>query len=371
MNIGVPTEILDQESRVGLTPAGVDALVHAGHQVTVQRGAGLDSGFSDDEYERLGARLVEDPGEAWAADLVVKVKEPQPSEYALMQPGRTLFTYLHLAAIPALTDELLARRIDAIGYETVQREDGSLPLLTPMSEIAGKMAVQIGAHLLEKQQGGRGVLLGGVPGVRPGSVVIIGGGTVGTSAAQVALGMGAIVTVIDINLERLGFLEHVLHDRLVTLASNRRNIFEAVRRAELLIGSVLIPGARAPILVSKEMVASMAAGSVVLDIAVDQGGCIETIRPTSHTHPTYVAHGVVHYGVPNVPAAVPRTSTLALSNATLPYVLALARFGLVEAVQRDRSLARGINTLRGALVHDAVAQAFGRTATPLEKVLAG
>jgi alanine dehydrogenase len=233
------------------------------------------------------------------------------------------------------------------------------------------MAVQIGAHLLEKQQGGRGVLLGGVPGVRPASVVIIGGGTVGTSAAQVALGMGAMVTIIDINLERLSFLEHILHGRLVTLASNRRNIYEAVRRAEVLIGAVLIPGARAPMLVSEETIASMAAGSVVLDIAVDQGGCIETIRPTSHTHPTYNAHGVVHYGVPNVPAAVPRTSTMALSNATLPYILALARYGLVDAVQRDRSLARGINTLRGALVHDAVAQAFGRTATPLETVLAG
>ncbi len=370
MDIGVPTEVLDQESRVGLTPAGVDALVHTGHQVRVQRGAGLESGFSDSEYETLGARLVDTAAEAWNAALVVKVKEPRPEEYHLMQSGQTLFTYLHLAASESLTDELLARRIDAIGYETVQREDGSLPLLHPMSEIAGKMAVQIGAHYLEKQQGGRGVLLGGVPGVRPGSVVIIGGGTVGANAARVALGMGAMVTIIDLNLGRLRYLEEILHERVTTLASNRRNIYEAVRRAEVLIGAVLIPGARAPILVSEEMIASMAPGSVVLDIAVDQGGCIETIRPTSHTHPTYIEHSVVHYGVPNVPAAVPRTSTLALCNATLPYVQTLARQGLAQALRSDRALARGVNTLRGELVHEAVARAFGRTPTPLDQILA-
>jgi alanine dehydrogenase len=371
VQIGVPTEILDQESRVSLTPAGADALVHAGHTVVVQRGAGLDSGFPDIEYERLGVHMVDSAADAWNVELVVKVKDPRPQEYALMQPGQTLFTYLHLAASESLSDVLLSRRIDAIGYETVQRDDGSLPLLTPMSEIAGKMAVQIGAHLLEKQEGGRGVLLGGVPGVRPGSVVIIGGGTVGANAAQVALGMGAIVTIIEINLERLRTLDQFLHGRMVTMASNRRNILEAVRRAELLIGAVLIPGARAPILVSEEMVASMATGSVVLDIAVDQGGCIETIRPTSLTHPTYTVHGVVHYGVPNVPAAVPRTSTLALSNATLPYILTLARSGLVAAVQADHSLARGVNTLRGELVHAAVAQAFGRSAVPVEQAIAG
>jgi len=370
VEIGVPAEILDQESRVGLTPAGVDALVSAGHRITVQQGAGVASGFGDHEYERLGARLVTTAAEAWDAELIVKVKEPQPSEYALMRPGQTLFTYLHLAANPRLTDELLSRRIDAIGYETVQREDGSLPLLTPMSEIAGKMAVQIGAHLLEKQQGGRGVLLGGVPGVRPGSVVILGGGTVGTNAARVALGMGAMVTVIDVNIDRLRFLEGILHERLTTLASNRRNIHEAVRRAEVVIGAVLVPGARAPVLVSEEMVAAMAPGSVVLDIAVDQGGCIETIHVTSHSDPTYVLHDIVHYGVPNVPAAVPRTATLALSNATLPYVLELAGAGLANAVRADRALARGVNTLRGHLVHAAVARSFCREPVPLEQVLA-
>jgi len=356
VEIGVPAEILDQESRVGLTPAGVGALVSAGHRLTVQQGAGVASGFGDHEYERLGARLVTTAAEAWDAELIVKVKEPQPSEYALMRPGQTLFTYLHLAANPRLTDELLSRRIDAIGYETVQREDGSLPLLTPMSEIAGKMAVQIGAHLLEKQQGGRGVLLGGVPGVRPGSVVILGGGTVGTNAARVALGMGAMVTVIDVNIDRLRFLEGILHERLTTLASNRRNIYEAVRRAEVVIGAVLVPGARAPVLVSEEMVAAMAPGSVVLDIAVDQGGCIETIHVTSHSDPTYVLHDIVHYGVPNVPAAVPRTATLALSNATLPYVLELADAGLANAVRANRALARGVNTLRGHLVLFAASQ---------------
>ncbi|NLT74007.1 MAG: alanine dehydrogenase [Chloroflexi bacterium] len=371
MYIGVPTEILDQESRVGLTPAGVDSLVHAGHRVAVQQGAGLASGFTDDEYAQMGAEVVTEAAMAWATDLVVKVKEPQPSEYDLMRPGQTLFTYLHLAASEPLTEALLSRQINAIGYETVQRDDGSLPLLTPMSEIAGKMVVQIGAHLLEKQQGGRGILLGGVAGVRPGSVVIIGGGTVGTNAAAVALGMGAMVTVIDLNTDRLRYLEQVLHGRLVTLASNRRNILEAVRRAEVLIGAVLIPGARAPLLVSGEMIASMAPGSVALDIAVDQGGCIETIRPTSHSQPTYVQHGVVHYGVPNVPAAVPRTSTLALISATLPYILSLAKLGLAGAVRSDRSLARGVNTLNGRLVHRAVAEAFGRPQVPLDSVLLG
>jgi alanine dehydrogenase len=371
MRVGVPTEILDNESRVGLTPAGVDALVHAGHDVLVQAGAGTGSGFGDAEYEAAGARLTAGPDEAWGADLVVKVKEPRPPEYALLRPETTLFTYLHLAASEPLTNALLEHRVDAIGYETVQREDGSLPLLTPMSEIAGKMAVQIGAHLLEKPQGGRGVLLGGVPGVRAGSVVVLGGGTVGTSAAQVALGMGATVTVIDLNIDRLRWLEQTLHGSLITLASNRRNIHEAVRRAEILIGAVLVAGARAPVLVGEETVAAMAPGSVVLDVAVDQGGCIETIRPTSFTHPTYVLHDVVHYGVPNVPAAVPRTSTLALSNATLPYVLNLARAGFAGAVRADRALARGVNTARGEIVHPAVAQAFGRPAAALERVLGG
>ncbi|MGI6368419.1 MAG: alanine dehydrogenase [Anaerolineae bacterium] len=371
MQISVPTEIMDRESRVALTPAGVDALVHAGNQVRIQRGAGQASGFDDAEYAAFGAELVDTAAEAWNAELVLKVKEPRPEEYDLMQSGQTLFTYLHLASSESLTDELLARKIDTIGYETVQRDDRALPLLSPMSEIAGRMVVQIGAHFLEKQQGGRGVLLGGVPGVSPGNVVIIGGGAVGTNAARVALGLGANVTVIDLNLERLRYLDETLEGRLTTLASNRRNIYDAARQADVLIGSVLIPGARTPVLVTREMVADMAPGSVALDIAVDQGGCIETIHPTSHTNPTYVEYGVVHYGVPNVPAAVPRTSTLALCNATLPYVQNLARWGVVDAIKRDRALARGVNTFRGELVYGAVAEAFGRPAASLEQLLAG
>ncbi len=370
MLVGLPQEIMDNEFRVALTPGGVEALAYAGHEVRVQRGAGLGSGFADDEYARAGATLVETIAEAYAAELVVKVKEPQPSEYDLLRPGMILFTYLHLAAQEALTQTLLERRVNAIGYETVQRDDGALPLLTPMSEIGGRMAVQIGAHLLERPQGGRGVLLGGVPGVRQGSVVILGGGVVGTNAAQVALGLGARVTVLDVNLDRLRYLEQVLHGNLTTLASQRRNITEAVRRAELVIGAVLIPGARAPRLVSEEMVASMAPGSVVVDIAVDQGGCIETIHPTTHSQPTYTLHGVVHYGVPNVPGAVPRTSTYALSNATLPYVLALAQHGFEGAIRADRALARGVNTAYGEIIHAAVAQAQGRTCAPIEQVIA-
>lgn len=370
MIIGLPQEVMDNEFRVALTPGGVESLTHAGHEVWVQRGGGAGSGFADEEYERAGATLVDTPAEAYAAELVVKVKEPQPSEYGFLRPGLMLFTYLHLAAQEPLTQTLLERRVNAIGYETVQRDDGALPLLTPMSEIAGRMAVQIGAHLLERPQGGRGVLLGGVPGVRQGSVVILGGGTVGTNAAQMALGLGARVTVIDLNLERLRYLDQVLHGSLSTVASDRRNIAEAVRRAEVLIGAVLIPGARAPRLVSEEMITSMAPGSVVIDIAVDQGGCIETIRQTTHSKPTYLLHGVVHYGVPNVPGAVPRTSTYALSNATLPYVLALAQHGFEGACRADRALARGVNTAYGEITHAAVAQAMGRCHTPLARLVA-
>jgi alanine dehydrogenase len=370
MIIGLPQEIMDNEFRVALTPGGVESLSHAGHAVLVQRGAGAGSGFSDDEYAQAGATLVDTPAEAYAAELVVKVKEPLPGEYDLLRPGLILFTYLHLAAQEPLTQALLDRRVNAIGYETVQRDDGALPLLTPMSEIAGRMAVQIGAHLLERPQGGRGVLLGGVPGVRQGSVVILGGGVVGTNAAQMALGLGARVTVIDLNLERLRYLEQVLHGNLSTVASNRRNIAEAVRRAELLIGAVLIPGARAPRLVSEEMIASMAPGSVVIDIAVDQGGCIATIRLTTHSHPTYRVYDVVHYGVPNVPGATPRTSTYALSNATLPHVLALAQRGFEGAIRADRALARGVNTAYGEITHAAVAQALDRPHVSIEQLVA-
>ena len=369
MIIGIPKEIKDNEYRVALPPSGVETLVHAGHRILVQEGAGLGSGFPDDAYVQSGATLLARAEDVWeSAELVVKVKEPLPAEFAYLRPGLLLFTFLHLAADEALTEALLAKQVTAIGYETVQTAEGALPLLKPMSEIAGRMAVQIGAHYLEQTHGGRGVLLGGVPGVRAGSVVIIGGGTVGANAAEIALGMRARVTVIDNNLERLRFLDQVWQGRATLVASNHRNIFEAVRRAELLIGAVLLPGARAPRLVTEEMVASMAPGSVVIDVAVDQGGCIETAQVTTHSAPIYLKHGVIHYAVANIPGAVPRTSTLALSNATLPYVLKLANGGL-QAASQDAALAKGVNTMDGALTHPAVAEAFGREYVPVERLL--
>ncbi len=370
MIIGVPTETRDQEYRVALTAAGVESLVHAGHRVLVQQGAGTASGFSDDDYRRSGAEVVDTPHAVWSeAELIVKVKDPLPCEYSFLRPGLLLFTYLHLAANEDLTRALMAREVSALGYETVRLANGSLPLLTPMSEVAGRMVVQIGAHYLEVAQGGRGVLLGGVPGVRSGSVVIIGGGVVGTNAAQIALGLGARVTVIDVNLDRLRYLDQVLRGNLTTVASNRYNITEAVRRAELLIGAVLLPGARAPILVTEEMVASMAPGSVIIDVAVDQGGCIETIHPTSHSAPTYVQHGVLHYAVPNIPGAVPRTSSYALSNATLPYVLKLAELGLVEAVRQDAALRAGVNVHAGQVTCTGVAEAFDMPCVSVEELI--
>ncbi len=371
MIIGVPREIKDQEYRVALTTGGVESLVHAGHQVLVESGAGLASGFSDDQYLESGAHIVPSAADVYAnAEMIVKVKEPLSQEYDLLRPGQILFTYLHLAANEELTRCLLDRGVVALAYETVQRADGSLPLLTPMSEIAGRMAVQIGAHFLEYPHGGRGILLGGVPGVRAGSVVILGAGTVGTNAAQVALGLGARVTVIDINLDRLRYLDFVTQGRLNTIASNRRNIMEAVRRAELVIGAVLVPGAKAPTLVTDEMIASMAPGSVVLDVAVDQGGCIETIHPTTHTAPTYLVHGVVHYAVPNIPGAVPRTATYALSNATLAYISAVANKGLAQALAEDAALERGLNICAGRITHQAVARAFHTPYTPPQEALA-
>jgi len=370
MIIGVPKEIKDKEYRVSLTPGGAESLVHEGHEVLVQRGAGVGSGYSDEEYIESGASIVQTAAEAYArAEMIVKVKEPLPSEFAFLRPGLLLFTYLHLAAEAELARALVDRQVTAVGYETVQLPNGSLPLLTPMSEVAGRMAVQIGAHYLEQTQGGRGVLLGGVAGVRAASVVIIGGGTVGINAAQIALGMGARVTVIDANLDRLRYLEQVLHGNLSTIAANRRAIAEATRRAELLIGAVLLPGARAPRLVTEGMIATMARGSVVVDVSVDQGGCIETIHPTSHSAPTYVVHGVVHYAVPNIPGIVPRTSTQALSNATLPYVQKLAAQGFAQAVGQDVPLSLGVNTYRGHVTHQAVAQALGLPYAPLKELL--
>ncbi len=360
MIVGVPREIKDGESRVALTPAGADALVRAGHRVLVETAAGLGSGFSDQEYRQAGARIVREAARLWErSQLVVKVKEPLPEEYCFLRPELVLLTYLHLASSRGLTEALLRSGVTALGYETVQRADGSLPLLIPMSEVAGKLAPQIGAHCLEKAQGGRGVLISGVPGVPPAEVVIIGCGAVGVNAAKVALGMGASVTMLDINHDRLKYLDDILQDRVVTVYSNPYNIARSVAYADLLIGAVLIPGARAPHLVAEEMVKGMKPGAVIVDVSVDQGGCVETTRPTSHSDPTYVRHGIVHYAVPNMPGLVPRTSTFALTNATLPYILFLAERGLDAALAENAALAAGLNVRAGEITHPAVAQAFG------------
>ncbi|MCL6450997.1 MAG: alanine dehydrogenase [Acetobacteraceae bacterium] len=372
MKIAVPKEIKEGENRVAITPAGVLELVQRGHQVAVEASAGLGSGFSDEDFRAQGAVIVEGHEAIFAAgEMILKVKEPLPPEYPLLGPGQLLFTYLHLAAEPELTRQLMERRVTAVAYETVQLSSGVLPLLTPMSEIAGKMATQVGAHFLEKPYGGRGVLLGGVPGVPPADVVIIGGGTVGTNAARVALGMGARVTVLDVNLDRLRYLDELFEGQVVTLASSPLAIADAVRRADLLIGAVLIPGAKAPCLVTEDMVKTMKPGSVIVDVAIDQGGSVATVdRVTTHAEPTYVKHGVVHYSVANMPGAVPRTSTLALSAATLPYVRALAQNGFRRAIASDPALALGVNTVGGKITYRAVAEAHGLPYTPLEEALA-
>jgi alanine dehydrogenase len=358
--IGVPKEVKNFENRVAATPSGVAEFVAHGHVVFVERDAGLGSGFSDAEYELAGARLVDTHEEVFARSaMIVKVKEPTPAEFPMLREGQILFTYLHLAADEPLTLELMKRRVQAVAYETVQPSNGSLPLLTPMSEVAGRMAIQVGAHYLERTYGGRGVLLGGVPGVPPANVVVVGGGVVGANAAQIALGMGAAVTILDLNVERLYQLEQTLHGRLNTIVSNRRSLADAVKDADLVIGGVLIAGAKAPKLVTREMIAAMRPGSVVIDVAIDQGGCIETARPTTHSDPTYLVDGVTHYCVTNMPGAAPRTSTLALSNVTLPFALELADFGLYDAAKRDSALAKGINVLNGTITYPAVARAFG------------
>jgi alanine dehydrogenase len=369
MIVGVPKEVKDRENRVSTTPAGVTEFEARGHQVVVERGAGAGSGFTDAEYEAAGAELVDSHDEVFAlAEMIVKVKEPVTAEYDLLRPNLLLFTYLHLAADEAQTRALMKNRVASVAYETVQLGNGSLPLLTPMSEVAGRMAVQVGAHYLERTQGGRGMLLGGVPGVPGANVVVIGGGVVGTNAAQMALGMGANVTIVDRNVERLRQLDLMLHGRSHTLASNKRNIAEAVRDADLVIGGVLIAGAKAPKLVTRQMISSMRPGSVVVDVAIDQGGCIETAHPTSHSDPTYLVDGVIHYCVTNMPGAVPRTSTLALSNVTLPYALELADLGLAQAAKDDPALAKGINVLNGVVTYEAVAEAFGLQYQPWQTV---
>ncbi|MBC8054048.1 MAG: alanine dehydrogenase [Sphingobacteriaceae bacterium] len=360
MRIGIPTEIKNNENRVAMTPAGVVHLVSSAHQVFIQKGAGLGSGFSDDAYLKAGATLVGTAAEAWNMDMVMKVKEPIATEYQYFKEGLILFTYLHLAPEPALTKALIDKKVIGIAYETVQLPNGSLPLLTPMSEVAGRMSAQIGAQFLEKPEGGKGILLSGVPGVRRGKVTIIGGGVAGTNAAKIALGLGAEVTIIDSNSDRLRQLDDIFGYQVSTLMSNPLNIAEAVKESDLLIGAVLIPGAKAPKLVTEDMVRSMEPGSVIVDIAIDQGGCIETIdRATTHDIPTYVKHDVVHYSVANMPGAVPRTSTIALTNVTVPYALQIANKGYKEACLENDALCRGINTLNGYVTYKAVADAHG------------
>jgi alanine dehydrogenase len=361
MIIGVPKEVKDHESRVGITPAGVRALVDAGFKVLVEKDAGLLSSFPDETYQAVGAEIVGEAYHVWASsDMIVKVKEPVPSEYYHFRPNLLLFTYLHLAPLRDLTDALLDKKVTGIAYETVRDRAGTLPLLTPMSEVAGRLSVQVGAASLEKGHGGRGVLLGGVPGVPPGNVCIIGGGIVGTNAAKIALGMGARVTLLDLNINRLRELDDIFGGRLHTLASNTYNLEHASREADLLIGGVLIPGAAAPKIITKAMVSRMKKGSVIVDVAIDQGGCIETARPTTHSDPIYEVDGVVHYCVTNMPAAVPNTSTLALTNATFPYVMKLAKLGASVAMREDAGIAEGVNTFNGFLTYKAVAQAQNR-----------
>ncbi len=370
MIVGTVREVKDNEYRVGLTPGGVSCLVQDGHRVLVEQGAGEGSGITDEEYASVGAEILPTAAEVWErAELIVKVKEPVPAEYAYLRPGLVLFTFLHLAASESLTRQMMTSGVTGIAYETVELADGSLPLLEPMSEIAGRMAVQIAAHYLEKMNGGRGKLLGGVPGVRPSDVVVIGGGTVGTNAAQVALGMGAHVTVLDIDLERLRYLSHILHGSLTTLNSDPHSIAHSVNYADVLIGAVLIKGGKAPTLVTRDMVRTMKPGSVIIDVAVDQGGCVETSHPTTHSAPIYFVDGVLHYCVANMPGAVPRTSTFALANATIPYVRQLAALGFERAVRENAALARGVNIYGGRVTYQAVAETFGLTYDPLDQIL--
>ncbi len=371
MLIGVPKEIKNNENRVALTPAGAAMLMAAGHQVVVERNAGAGSGFEDADYVREGAAVAASAADVWnAADMIMKVKEPLPEEYGMFREGQILFTYLHLAAAGGLTDALLEKRVTGIAYETIQMTNGTLPLLTPMSEVAGRMSVQIGARFLEAAYGGRGILLGGVPGVPPADVIVLGGGIVGTNAAKMALGLGANVVILERSADRMRYLDDVFDGRLRTLMSNPYNIASAVQKADLLIGAVLIPGARAPKLVTEEMVKQMKKGSVIVDVAIDQGGSIETIdRVTTHDNPTYEKHGVIHYAVANMPGAVPRTSTLALTNVTIYYALELAGKGFTRAITENAALALGVNTHRGYVTHPAVAEAVGKPYHALPKLL--
>ena len=371
MIIGVSKEIKTAENRVGATPAGVDMLVRAGHKVLIEKGAGEGSGFSDEEYRQAGAEIVPTAAAAWGAEMVLKVKEPIEPEFKFFREDLLLFTYLHLAnpKLGDLTRLLMEKKVTAVAYETVELPNGELPLLEPMSEVAGRMAVQVAAHCLEKPSGGRGKLLGGVPGVLPCTVVVIGVGTVGKNAVEMALGMGASVVALDLRIDRLRHLSEIFQGNLVTLSSNPHNVAEAIKRADVVIGAVLVTGARAPHVVRREMVRNMSPGSVIVDVAIDQGGCIETSRPTTHNDPVFVEEGVIHYCVTNMPGAVPRTSTYGLTNATLPYVLQLANLGLVEAVKNNGALAKGVNVYKGDIICEGVASAHGFECKSLEELI--
>ena len=369
MIIGVPTEIKTREYRVGINPGGVLALAKAGHEVRIQKGAGLGAGISDADFTSAGAKIVPTAADAWGAEMVMKVKEPLPAEYQYFRAGQIIYTYLHLAPLPELTRELMNKKVRAIAYETVQLPDGSLPLLRPMSEVAGRMATQVGATCLEKERGGKGLLLGGVPGTRRGKVVILGGGVVGSHSARIAIGMGAQVTILDVDGGRMSYLEDIYGASVETLYSNPVNIARAVREADLVIGAVLVAGAKAPKLVDEDMIKSMQPGSVVVDVAVDQGGCITTCKPTTHDHPTFELHGVIHYCVPNMPGAVSQTSTFALTNTTLRYAELIANQGVEKAVKGNAALALGVNVWDGAITYRAVAEGVNMEYTPLDKLV--
>ena len=370
LTVGIPKEIKPEEHRVAITPDGVRELEQHGAEVLVETNAGADSSITDAEYERAGAEIVSSAAEVWArSQLICKVKEPLESEFAYFRPDLLLFTYLHLAAYPKVADALLAAKTTAIAYETVQTDSGSLPLLAPMSEVAGRMSVQIGAHYLERHNGGRGVLLGGAPGVRPARVVVLGAGNVGWNAAWMAAGLEAEVDLLDRNIDRLRYVDQIQMGRITTITSNRGAVERSIAEADLVIGAVLVPGGRAPVVVSEDMVRTMKKGAVIIDIAIDQGGCIATSHETTHSNPIFEKHGVVHYAVGNMPGAVPNTSTHALTNATLPYLAELAREGFVKAAKADRALARGVNIVDGHIVNEAVAEALQKPFKDLSEVL--
>ncbi|MBV9303073.1 MAG: alanine dehydrogenase [Acidobacteriaceae bacterium] len=370
MVIGVPKEVKDHETRVGCVPSMITALRERGHEVLVESKAGEGSSIPDEDYAEAGAIILDSAAEVWSkSDLIVKVKEPQPGEYQFFRPGLILFTYLHLAPLPELTEALVKSRVNSVAYETIRERDNSLPLLTPMSEVAGRMAVQVGAQYLERPNGGRGILLGGIPGVAPANVVVIGGGVVGHNSAKMACGLGANVTIIDRNLNRLRELDDIYSNSIRTLASNLYTIREAVREADLVVGAVLIPGASAPKLVRRDMISRMKKGAVVVDVAIDQGGCVETAHATTHTDPIYYVDGVLHYCVSNMPAAVPHTSTFGLTNATVPYLLALADKGLEQACEESNAIKEGVNTYQGEITYAAVAESQGKPWRELTAVM--